>query len=93
MLKFDYAHLRGETITIDTRPGADIVTSDFFGPVPHAVKAGSDVIDFALLPANEKAETSGAATTRDNIIVIFVHSASSTTAAEIIYRDTYRSAD
>ena len=93
VLKFSYAAIPGETITIDTRPGAEFITSDFFGPIPYALIAGSDVTEFALIPANEKAETSGAATTRSNTIVIYMFAASSTTAAEIVYRDTYRSAD
>jgi hypothetical protein len=80
-LSFDYALLNGETLTIDTHPDKQSVTSSFFGPRPQALLAGSDFADFMLLPGS-------------NTITAFVDTAGSPTmTAYMLWADPYDGID
>ena len=93
VLKFDYAPVGGEILTIDLRKDAKtIVTSDMFGPVTRAMLPGSNISDFALLPPPELS-SAASPRTQGNTITVFIFDADAGTTAEIVYRDTYRSAD
>jgi phage-related protein len=80
-LWFDYALLKGETLTIDCTPGNRQITSDFFGPVWRAMLRNSDFDNFNLLPGI------------NNIVAYVATSGAPTITAYMAWKQAHISAD
>lgn len=86
VLYFDYALLDGETLTIDTRPNKQSMTSSFRGNVYGDLLPNSDFGSFYLLHGNSGSQ--------DNVITCFVNEVGSpTVTATAQWRNAYVSED
>ena len=83
-LMFDYTMQAGEEIIIDLRPKSKSIVSNFYGPIPKALIAGSDFGTFTLQPG-------------DNVITSLMDPTSGTSLAEInmymVWQEVYSSQD